>query len=122
MSEFLVYTEDGEQSIKNEFLIEHLEENGYSVIGDSVNSLDLIDRKLLGDIIEKFLVSDSFSREKIFNKIIKEENNSLSELNNFDIFTHLDEQGFDFLDHIDTQEIISHVNSVGYYVTEYCKH
>lgn len=121
MSKFLVYTEDGEQSIKNEVLIEHLEQDGYSVIGDGIHTLDYEGNLMLKQIIEKFLVSDIFARKKLYEKVIKE-TVSLDEINNFDLFYHLEQQSFDFLDHIDTQEIISHIEAVGYYVTESSKH
>lgn len=95
--------------------------NNYNIIGDGVNTLDYEGNLMLKDIIEKFLVSDIFARKKIFNKIIKE-TAILEDFNNVDLFDYLDEQGFDFLDFIDTQEIISYINAVGYYVTESCKH
>lgn len=117
MSEFLVYTEDGEQSIKNSVLIEHLEEYGYAVIGDGVNTLDYEGDLMLKEIIEKFLVSDIFARKKLYNRLIKEET-VLEDLHNVDLFNYLDKQSFDFLDHIDTQEIISHLKMVGYKVKE----
>jgi len=122
MNELILDLEYGQHSFKNSELIEHLEDSGYVVLGNGVNSLDITDNKLLSEIVNKFLVADVFSREKIYKQIVKEEPRSLDEFSNFDMFYHLDEQGFDFLDHIDTQEIISHVESVGYYVTEASKY
>jgi len=108
--------------LSNQEIIEHLEENDYLVIGDSVNSLDYEGRVMLEEIAKKFLVADCFSREKIYKQIIKEQPKSLDEYNYMDLFYHLDDRGFDFLDNIDSQEIISHIESVGYYVTEASKY
>nr|DAI89641.1 MAG TPA: hypothetical protein [Caudoviricetes sp.] len=111
-----IYIEGDE--ITDSEMIENLQESGYLVIGDSVHSADYTDTELLREIVNKFLISDCFSRQKIYKQIIKEEPKSLDEFNNVDMFEHLDEQGFDFLDHIDTQEIISHLELVGYNVEE----
>ena len=122
MSNFVIQLEDGEYELSNNELAQHLEENDYLVIGDHVNSLDYEGRLMLEEIANKFLVADVFSREKIYKQVVKEERKNLKEFSNFDMFYHLDEQGFDFLDNIDTQEIISHVEAVGYYVTEASKY
>lgn len=88
-------------------------------LGNGVHSVDLIDMKLLEEVVKKFMISDSFSREKIYKQIVKEETVNLDDI---DLFYHLENQSFDFLDHIDTQEIISHIEAVGYYVTESSKY
>lgn len=115
-----IQAEDGEHEITNSTMIEHLEEQGYSIIGDGVNTLDYEGDLMLKEIIEKFLVSDIFARKKIFNKVTKE-TTILEDYNNVDLFNYLDEQSFDFLDYIDTQEIISHLETVGYIAVEQYK-
>lgn len=116
MSDYQFYFEEYNYDIPNADLIEHLKQNGYVFVKGEVDDLDYTDRRMLDEIIEKFLYSDSFSRQNIYNKIVKEESKNLSEYNNMDLFYHLDEQSFDFLDNIDTQEMISHVENVGYKV------
>ena len=103
-------------------LIDVLENRNYNVtpVGFVSNDLDYTDETMLNEIITKFHSSSIFEREKMYKQITKGAN--LNDFNNVDMFDHLDEQGFDFLDFIDTQEIISHVEAVGYYVREQCKH
>lgn len=102
-------------------LVNHLESCGFTVIkgeyvADDVEYVDHNDLIKLDEIRTKFLNSSWSEREKIYNQVVKEEPKSLDEFNNVDMFYHLDGQSFDFLDHIDTQEIISHVEMVGYKV------
>lgn len=82
-------------------------------IGNGIHTVGITDMKLLEEIVGKFMISDEFARKKIYNRVIKEET-VLEDFNNVDLFYYLDEQSFDFLDHIDTQEIISHLEMVGY--------
>lgn len=116
MSDYQFYFEEYCYDISNTELIEHLKQNGYVFIKGEVDDLDYTDRTMLDEIIEKFLYSDSFSRDKIWKQIIKEESKNLSEYNNMDLFYHLENESFDFLDNIDTQEIIEHLEGVGYEV------
>lgn len=116
MRTFHLYTEYGDFQIDNSELVEHLEYNGYKVIGDGVNSVDYGDGVLLDEIIQKFLTSNSFSREKIHKRVIK--NEPFHDYNRMDMFDYLDQTGFDFLDNIDSQEMISHLENVGYKICE----
>lgn len=101
------------------FLTDSYEDN--LTIGNGIHTVGIIDMKLLEEIVKKFMISDEFARKKLYNRVVKEEA-VLEDFNNVDLFYYLDEQSFDFLDHIDTQEIIEHINSVGYYVTESSKY
>lgn len=114
MGNLTVNFEMEEYEFDNSELIDHLEENGYAVLGDGINCLDYIDRKMIEEIVNKYLVSDFIWREKIYNKVIKGER--FHDYNRMDMFDYLDQTGFDFLDNIDSQEMISHLEMVGYKV------
>lgn len=73
MSNMYIQTDEGEYKITNSEMISHLEENGYLVLGDGVNSLDITDSKLLHEVLQKFLVTDCFLRENIWKQIVKGE-------------------------------------------------
>jgi len=108
-------------------MIEYLESTGHTIVhGNYIPKdeefVDHNDLSKLDEIRTKFLNSSWAEREKIYNKVIKDEGRKLDEFSNFDLFYHLDDTGFDFLDNIDSQEIISHLNAVGYYVIESSKY
>lgn len=107
------------EEVEDHEMIEYLESTGHTIVhGNYIPKdeefVDHNDLSKLDEIRTKFLNSSWAEREKIYNKVIKNEDRKLDEFSNFDMFYHLDEQGFDFLDHIDTQEIISHLEGVGY--------
>lgn len=70
MGNLTIGLEEGDYEFDNSELIDHLEENGYAVLGDGINCLDYTDRKMIEEIVNKYLVSDFISREKIYNKVI----------------------------------------------------
>lgn len=120
MSELIFYSKHNEEiSVSVSQIIEDLLEEGYVVLSDK---LDYTDQKMLIEIVDKFLVSDFVSREKIHKTVTKDNKPEIEEVlsnfNNYDIFNYLDYQSFDFLDNIDSQEIIRHLEDVGYKVIE----
>ena len=100
----------------NSELIEHLEENGYVIFGDGIHSLDYGSQLMFDEIVKLFFVSDLLTREKIYKRVINKEASTFHNYNRMDLFDYLDQMGFDFLDNIDSQEMISHLEMVGYKV------
>lgn len=93
------------------FLRDSYEDN--ITIGNGIHTVGITDMKLLEEIVSKFMISDEFARKKLYNRVVKEEA-VLEDFNNVDLFYYLDEQSFDFLNFIDTQEIVRHLKMVGY--------
>jgi len=122
MSDMIIYTEDGEYNLHNSELIEHLENDGYTIIGDGLHTVDYEGNKMLREIIQLFLVSDIFARENIYRKLFDKETEdidfTLNKYNNYDIFNYLDYNSFDFLDNIDSQETVRHLEDCGYVVKD----
>lgn len=109
------------EEVRDHEMIEYLESigcviNNPNAVPEDEKFVDYNDLIKLKEIRDKFLNSSWEIREKIYKQIVNDEPKSLHAFNNVDMFYHLDDQGFDFLDNIDSQEMISHIENVGYKV------
>lgn len=105
------------EEVNTSEMIDYLGSTGHTIIrGDFIpKDEELVDHNdliRLDEIRTKFLDSSWAEREKIYSRIMKNEN--FHDYNRMDMFDYLDQTGFDFLDNIDSQEIISHLEGVGY--------
>ena len=70
MSDLIFYTEDGAYWFTNSELIEHLEGDGYMVIGNEVDFIDNIHATMFEEIQQKFLNGSWEERENIYNLVV----------------------------------------------------